>query len=191
MLKSKMSQLFAEQKSVHILYSYDQQEKYIQQAVSYIQEGILAGDCILLIENDRLYPFIYNHLKALLTTDQMKMIHRINNFDFYYSSGSYHPPAILAYFNKSVQPYLDNKLSFRSWAHVEWSTMEDPLHLIEDFERIVDHAVNQLSFPLICAYKGERMPEYLQTILMKTHPYVLMEGDLITSEQYRPLTDGK
>ncbi|MGG3159600.1 MEDS domain-containing protein [Priestia megaterium] len=146
MLKSKMSQLFAEQKSVHILYSYDQQEKYIQQAVSYIQEGILAGDCILLIENDRLYPFIYNHLKALLTTDQMKMIHRINNFDFYYSSGSYHPPAILAYFNKSVQPYLDNKLSFRSWAHVEWSTME-------------------------------------------THPYVLMEDDLITSERYRPLTD--
>lgn len=145
-LKSKMSQLFAEQKSVHILYSYDQQEKYIQQAVSYIQEGILAGDCILLIENDRLYPFIYNHLKALLTTDQMKMIHRINNFDFYYSSGSYHPPAILAYFNKSVQPYLDNKLSFRSWAHVEWSTME-------------------------------------------THPYVLMEDDLITSERYRPLTD--
>src|SRR6478735_6218878 len=154
-LKSKMNQLFAEQKSVHILYSYDQQEKYIQQVVSYIQEGILTGDRILLIENDRFYPFIHNHLKALLTTDQMRMIHRINNFDFYYSSGSYHPPAILAYFNKSVQPYLENKLSF----------------------------------PLICAYKGERMPEYLQTILMETHPYVLMEGDLITSEQYRPLPD--
>lgn len=33
------------------------------------------------------------------------------------------------------------------------------------------------------------MPEYLQTILMETHPYVLIEGDLITSEQYRSLTD--
>ncbi|MED3931630.1 hypothetical protein ABEY43_09860 [Priestia megaterium] len=50
MLKSKMNQLFAEQKSVHILYSYDQQENYIQQVVSYIQEGIFAGDFILLIE---------------------------------------------------------------------------------------------------------------------------------------------
>jgi len=49
-LKSKMNQLFAEQKSVHILYSYDQQENYIQQVVSYIQEGIFAGDFILLIE---------------------------------------------------------------------------------------------------------------------------------------------
>ena len=71
-LKSKMNQLFAEQKSIHILYSYDQQENYIRQVVSYIQEGIFAGDCILLIENDRFYPFIHNHLKALLTTDQMK-----------------------------------------------------------------------------------------------------------------------
>ncbi|MBE2976879.1 DEAD/DEAH box helicase family protein [Priestia megaterium] len=50
MLKSKMNQLFAEQKGVHILYSYDQQENYIQQVVSYIQEGIFAGDFILLIE---------------------------------------------------------------------------------------------------------------------------------------------
>jgi len=45
-----MNQLFAEQKSVHILYSYDQQENYIQQVVRYIQEGIFAGDFILLIE---------------------------------------------------------------------------------------------------------------------------------------------
>ncbi|MGG4381718.1 hypothetical protein ABEX08_06690 [Priestia megaterium] len=50
MLKSKMNQLYAEQKSVHILYSYDQQENYIQQVVSYIQEAIFAGDFILLIE---------------------------------------------------------------------------------------------------------------------------------------------
>ncbi|MGF9945109.1 hypothetical protein ABEX44_17930 [Priestia megaterium] len=49
-MKSKMNQLFAEQKSVHILYSYDQQENYIQQVVSYIQEAIFAGDFILLIE---------------------------------------------------------------------------------------------------------------------------------------------
>ena len=60
------------------------------------------------------------------------------------SSGSYHPPAFAEYFNKMVQPYVENKISFRSWAHVEWATMEEPLHLIEDFEKIVDGAVNEL-----------------------------------------------
>ncbi|MDC7724476.1 MEDS domain-containing protein [Priestia sp. Y58] len=191
MFKNKMNQLFEDQKSVHVLYSYDESENYIRQAVNYIQNGIFAGDCVILIENDRLYPFIHNELKTLLTTDQMKMINRINNFDFYYSSGSYHPPAILDYFNKTVQPYLEKEISFRSWAHVEWSSMEDPLHLIEDFEKIVDNAVNQLSFPLICAYKNERMPEYLRNILMETHPYILVEDDLILSEQYPSSTDMK
>lgn len=81
-----------------------------------------------------------------------------------------------------VQPYVENKVDFRSWAHVELATMEEPLYLIRDFEEIVDQAVNQLSFPLVCIYTARRMPEYL----METHPYIHMEDDFIVSEQYQP-----
>ena len=49
-LKSKMNQLFAEQKSIHILYSYDQQENYIRQVVSYIQEGFLLEIAFFLLK---------------------------------------------------------------------------------------------------------------------------------------------
>ncbi|SFE01662.1 hypothetical protein SAMN05428981_103110 [Bacillus sp. OV194] len=35
------------------------------------------------------------------------------------------------------------------------------------------------------------MPDYLKTILMETHPYVLMEDDFIVSEQYQPVIDVK
>lgn len=67
--------------------------------------------------------------------------------------------------------------------------MEEPLHLIEDFEKIVDEAVHTLSFPLICAYESNRMPDYLTTILMETHPYVLFKDNIITSKKYRSLKD--
>lgn len=180
-----MNQLFEEQKSVHVLYSYNGMEHYIEKVVSFIQHGISAGDYIILIENDRVYPIIQKELSRRFNEEQLRFVHRINNYDFYYSSGSYHPPAITEYFNNMVQPFVDNKISFRSWAHVEWSSMKDPLHLIEDFEKIVDEAVNTLSFPLICAYEGERMPDYLTTILMETHPYVLFEDDIIISKQYK------
>ena len=30
------------------------------------------------------------------------------------------------------------------------------------------------------------MPDHLKTILMETHPYVLLEDDLIISEEYQP-----
>lgn len=55
------------------------------------------------------------------------------------------------------------------------------------FREIVDDAVVQLSFPLFCAYERKRIPDCLKTILMETHPEVLMEDDFIVSEQYLPL----
>lgn len=184
-MKSKMNQLFEDQRNVHVLYSYNGMDNYHKQIMNFILDGIAAGDYIIIIENARLYPIIHKELSKQLTKEQMEFIHFVNSFDFYFSSGSYHPPAITDYFNKTVQPYVDNNISFRSWAHVEWATMEEPLHLIEDFEKIVDEAVNQLSFPLICAYEGKRMPDYIKKILMETHPYVLMEDDFIISEQYQ------
>jgi hypothetical protein len=115
----------------------------------------------------------------------MNFVHYVSNFDFYYSSGSYHPPAIVDYFNKTVQQYVENKIPFRSWAHVEWATMKDPLHLIEELEEITNEVVNELSFPHICAYEGARMPDHLKKVLMETHPFILMEDEFFPSEHYQ------
>ncbi|WHX41072.1 MEDS domain-containing protein [Mesobacillus sp. AQ2] len=186
-MKYKMAQMLGDQKNVHILYSYDGMRNYIEQAIRYIEEGVLSGDYVILIENDRIYKILHAELNKRLTSVQMELVHWVNNFDFYYSSGSYHPPAITEYFQKTVQPYVENEISFRSWAHVEWASIKEPLNIIEDFERIVDDAVNELFFPLICAYQGVKMPEHLRKILMETHPYVLLEDELVPSEQYSEL----
>lgn len=161
-------------------------KNYIEQVVNYIQDGILAREYVLLIENEPTYRKIEDQLKTRLTKEQFEFVHFVNNFDFYYSSGSYHPPAIVDYFNKTIQSYLENEVPFRTWAHVEWATMKEPLNIIEDLEKVIDEAVNVLSFPLICAYEAERMPDYLKNILMETHPYVLVENEVIISNQYQP-----
>jgi hypothetical protein len=43
------------------MYSYNEMENYINQVVDYIKDGIYAGDYIILIENDRIYPLIKNN----------------------------------------------------------------------------------------------------------------------------------
>ncbi|WP_342354043.1 MEDS domain-containing protein [Sutcliffiella horikoshii] len=188
-LHSKMYQLFEEQRSVHVLYPYVGLKNYISTVVDFVLNGIMAGDYVILIENERDYRLIHRELSSRLTFEQFKFLHRVNNFDFYFTNGSYQPPAILEYFNKTVQPYLDRNLSFRTWAHVEWASVGDPLHLIEDIERTADEKVKSLSFPLICAYEAEQMPIQLQTILFETHPYILLEENFISSELYSPLVD--
>lgn len=186
-MKSKLTQLFEEQKNthLHVLYKYNGKHNYLKQVLAYIQDGIVAGDYVILIENAHLHPIIQKELNTYLTKEQMGFIHYVNSMDFYWSSGSYHPPSIVEYFSKTIQPYLDEKISFRAWAHVEWATMEEPLHLIKELEEIVDEAINLLAFPLICAYDTNKMPEFLKNNLMETHPYILLEDELSVSEQYQ------
>lgn len=181
-----MLQLFDEQHDAHVLYAYDGIQKYIDQAVAYAKHGVEAGDYVILIENPRLSPKIHAELVRQLTKKQMEKIRFVKSFDFYYSSGSYHPPAIQAYFEKTVEPYLQMGATFRSWAHVEWATLEDPIHLVKDFEKIIDVAVKELQFPLVCAYASKLMPETIKTMLLETHPYVLIENELVVSDLYVP-----
>ncbi|MHA6260593.1 MEDS domain-containing protein [Sporosarcina sp. CAU 1771] len=181
--RTKIQQLL-ESQHAHILYMYPDDERYIQEVLNYIEEGIAKDEYVLLVENERNYIVIEEQLRTRLTEEEMKLVRYVNSIDFYLSSGSYYPPAILAYFTKSVQWFADNKIPFRSWAHVEWATIKGPTHLIEQFERIVDEAVVQLPFSLICAYEENRISSDLQEMLFQTHPYILGEKGLNKSEKY-------
>ncbi|WP_264298256.1 MEDS domain-containing protein [Bacillus sp. B1-b2] len=133
------------------------------QLLSYIKEGIEAEEYIILVENEKNYALINQELEHLFSVKQREYLHFVNSLDFYFSSGSYHPPAITEYFNKVFQPYITKQLTVRSWAHVEWATFSSPYYLVEDFENIVDKAVNELQFPLVCAYSGDKMPGTYKT----------------------------
>ncbi len=187
-MEHKKRLFFEGKEKLHVLFFYTGMRNYMEEVIHFIHTGIEAGEYVILVENERNFNRIYEHLKPKITSAQMKQLHYVNSLDFYFSSGGYHPPAITEYFNKTVQPYIDNNISFRSWAHVEWATMEEPYHLIGDFERIVDTAVNQISFPLICAYGELKMPHILTALLLETHPYILKEDKLILSKTYIPNT---
>lgn len=185
-MNENMLKLFEEQRKVHVLYSYEEKKAYMEQVLAYAKAGVEAGDYVILIENSQLTPMIQAELKNQLTKQQMDFIHFVNSFEFYCSSGSYHPPSIQAYFEKMVEPYLTRELTFRAWAHVEWATVDDPYHIVRDFEKVIDVAVNDLEFPLICAYENKLMPENIKSMLLETHPYVLVEGDVVVSDAYEP-----
>ncbi|WP_317937176.1 MEDS domain-containing protein [Sporosarcina aquimarina] len=183
MRNSKLKTLL-EEEHAHILYTYEEESAYLQQVLTYIEEGIACGEVVLLVENERNYQMILHTLKSRLTNEQMQQLHYVNSIQFYLSSGSYFPPAIEAHFTKTVQQYVETKRPFRSWAHVEWSTLNGPTQLIEQFERIVDEAVHKLPFSLICAYNSHLIPSELYAMLLQTHPYLLNASDLCKSEQY-------
>ncbi|BAQ10856.1 hypothetical protein OXB_2385 [Bacillus sp. OxB-1] len=125
-----LNHLLSQNRNLHILYQYSDEEEYKRQSLTYIAEGIAAGEQIIFIENERFTSLLQRELRSRLSKEELDAIHFINSLYFYQSSGSYKPSAIKQYYMEIVCPYLHNDILFRSWAHVEWSSVGEPYHLI-------------------------------------------------------------
>ncbi|MCA1064906.1 MEDS domain-containing protein [Rossellomorea sp. AcN35-11] len=183
-MRAKISDLLAGNQCTHVLYSYSDQDRYFHNALTYILEGIDTGECVVLIENDRNMNILLKKLSEHLTSDQLRKIQPISNFDFYQSSGSYHPPAIYKQLTKTITPYLENDIAFRSWTNVEWGTLDDPKPIIEWFEAETDKAIHEHNLTVVCAYERERMPEHLEEVLKKSHAHIMTDDDIVPSTVY-------
>jgi MEDS: MEthanogen/methylotroph, DcmR Sensory domain len=180
------SELMNQNTSTHVLYSYESGDHYIKNAISYIIDGIEAGDSIILIENERNLKILFKQLENRLTNDQLEKINVISNFEFYLARGSYHAPAVLEQMRKTITPYLESDTPFRSWANVEWGLLEDPSQTVDWFEKETDKAVHEYGLKVVCAYEAARMPNSLQLTLEKSHPYIMTDENFYKSYTYDP-----
>jgi hypothetical protein len=162
----------------HIFYSFQEVEKYVENAVIYIVSGIEQGDHILFIENDKLLPSIQEKLKPLLSTEQLAKVHYINNFDFYFSKGTFHPATVFNHFMKSLQPYIENTVSVRMWGHVEWGDQKEIAREIEKYENNVDEMISLNEITAICAYDADRVTESLKNSLIKCHGFFMTDDEI-------------
>ncbi|WP_205685221.1 MEDS domain-containing protein, partial [Peribacillus acanthi] len=102
----------------HIFYEYTNLETYITNTVSYIINGIENGDHVIIIENDFIFPRIQRELEKELCREDLAKVHRVNNFDFYCFGGNFNKETVISYYKKYVNPFLENHISIRTWAHV-------------------------------------------------------------------------
>lgn len=183
-MKEEIGNLLAGNQRTHVLYAYKDRNKYLENAIAYILEGIETGDSVVLIENERNLNVLLKRLENQLTSSQLERIQVISNFDFYQSSGSYHPPAIYEQLTKTITPYLEKGLSFRSWTNVEWGTLENPSSIIEGFETETDRAIHEHNLTIVCAYDSEKMPDHLEEALKKSHGHIMTDDDIMISKVY-------
>ncbi|MDQ0271407.1 MEDS domain-containing protein [Cytobacillus purgationiresistens] len=183
-MKNQFIELTKHNKGVHVFYNISELDSYVENCVSYILSSIEQDRHTLLIENDRIYGLVLEKLAPLLNEEQLKTIHFINNYDYYFSTGSFHPPAIFAYLTKIVTPFFEKKIPFQTWAHVEWGEQKDIFNILEQFEQDADKLVIEQGLCLVCAYDQDRVPPSLHTSLMRSHGYTLYEENNIPSTLY-------
>ncbi|WP_409304915.1 MEDS domain-containing protein [Peribacillus sp. SCS-155] len=159
----------------HILYFSNCEGEYVANAADYIVTGIKNGHHIVFVENDRIILKIAEKLFRRLTVQELKRIQFINNFDFYFSNGNFHPVTIFNHFFDTLDPYYEQGLSLRLWGHVEWGPQNEIERTLESFEREVDQLMPDMEVIAVCAYESDRLSYKLKKELMKCHGYLMTD----------------
>jgi len=183
-MKSAFSKLTNKKNGIHIFYSIEEIETYLNDLVSFVLAGVEQGDHVLVIESEKIIPKLNEKLLPLLSDEQLTYIHTINNFDYYCLNGSFQPRVIFTNLSSAIKSFNKNNSSFRAWAHVEWAEQEGITAILERFEREADNFVAENGLYIVCAYDDDRVPCSLKTTLMKYHEYVLTENRIIPSAIY-------
>lgn len=165
-------------KGAHVFYLVEEMERYIDNAVSFIIAGIERGDQILIVENERLYPKILKRVGEQMSVEQLKSIHYVNNFTFYWRNGNFHPPTILAYFSNLITPFVEEELNFRTWGHIEWRDESEILKDIEEYERGIEQLMPQTKAVSVCAYDSARVSEQFKEVLMNCHGFLMTDDNI-------------
>ncbi|WP_419881645.1 MEDS domain-containing protein [Peribacillus sp. B-H-3] len=163
----------------HIFYPYGNVESYLSNAISFIVTAVKNGDHVMFVENDRNLLHINKMLKKQLSHDELAKVHIMNNFDFYYSNGNFHPHTVLNYFLTNIAPYHEAGASICTWGLIEWGNDQEIHNEIAEYKSKLNQYILHNGVISVCAYDARRTPESLKKLLMECH------GVLLTDKEFR------
>ncbi|WP_342565083.1 ATP-binding protein [Paenibacillus sp. FSL R7-0345] len=172
----------------HIIYMFEDYDRYVDNALTYITTAIELGHHILFIEQAATYQLILNKLAEFLPSDQLEYLHYANNIDYYGSRGDFDFEHIVSHFEDVTGTFQHKGLSLRTWANVmTWGEHgEDKIRgNLMNYERQTCCFVREYGMVSVCAYNALAISASLQTELMREHEYVMMDLEFIKSPLYR------
>ncbi|MFS0869150.1 ATP-binding protein [Paenibacillus xylanilyticus] len=171
----------------HIIYLFEDFDRYVDNAVSYIITGIDHGHHILLIEQVTAYDEIMKRLTEVISNDQLGYLHYANNVEYYGSRGDFDFQHILTHFQDLMGSVQKKNESIRTWANVmtwgEHSEAKIQDNLI-DYERQTCGVVQEFGMVSVCAYNAATISSSLQLKLMREHEYMMTDVEFVKSPLY-------
>lgn len=180
-MNKNLTQVFNQVKSTgaHIFYQFHDEDRYINNAISYVNAALATGNHVMIIENDRFLPKIKEKIAAQLTKEQSDKVHTMNNYDFYCYRGNFHKETILSYLTNMINPYIEKQIPIQTWAHVEWRDQAEIFQTLGEYEQEADRMLQENNLITVCGYDAGRVPETLKSTLMDCHDYYMTDDSII------------
>ncbi|MFC0469013.1 ATP-binding protein [Halalkalibacter kiskunsagensis] len=167
----------------HILYMFNEYDKYINNAIHYIAEGIDKDDKIILVESQEFIDAVKE--KLLLkgySNNQLKSISHICNSDYYLSDREFNAENCFQNLVKTLKPNIDKKLMTRIWGQV--LVKNSLVYELRMYECECDKFMGGESVLSVCSYNSLTTPSVIQNEMLKVHKYLMIDDQIEKSPFY-------
>ncbi|WP_186580377.1 ATP-binding protein [Aquibacillus kalidii] len=178
-------------KGAHILYMFNEQESYMENAIAYIVEGLDNGESIILAESRSNYRTIKQRLVAIgYTGASLERLIYIHRDSFYLSEKGFNADLSFSQFERIVLENTKNGINTRTWGNVivDRSSISE----IRKYESKCDAFIYGKEVISVCTYNALTTPSFFQNELLKIHEYVMIDDAIAKSpfydKQYLPFS---
>jgi len=170
--------------NAHILYIYNEEDKYIANAVSFICDGIAKNEFILFVETEELIQKVKDELKTFdFNPTHFQNIIFMESMELYYDGDQFDVNGV-GKLNDILLPYLEKNHTIRTWGYVPIVDHESTIERLRIYECNSDEFIRQNKMISVCAYNGLVIPAYVQNELMKTHSHFMTDSEFSVSPLY-------
>lgn len=171
--------------SGHILYFYENDEAYLENAASFVLTGIEQGHHLMLIDHKQHLAKLDEMLQERTSQDHLGKVHYFDSHSFYGGYEDFHVDAILQYSAELLESYKEQNITIRTWAHVEWEDKDEILPKLSELECISNHNVDKFGLISVCAYNGKQVSTSFFYEMLKHHEYFMTDTEIQKSSFFR------
>ncbi|PIC83623.1 ATP-binding protein [Sporosarcina sp. P1] len=177
----------------HVVYTYTDNNKYIEHATSYVAEGLAKNHIILYVDQPTNFASVKENLRnSGYSEEQMDNIYFVDTEIAYETHESFNAEAVLKNLNIFFDSHVIEGSVLRVWGLATWrlqnkKTLIPSIALHEYnfddfFSRVANIAKNYI---IVCAYDGLSLSASLLIELLQTHEYHMTDTDFSPSHLYK------
>ncbi|ARK32624.1 ATP-binding protein [Halalkalibacter krulwichiae] len=169
-------------KGAHILYMYNDFDKYIENAVQFSYEGKTEDTVVFFIYQ----PEIIEQIKEEISIRELPSSNLIflNTLDFYLRDDKLDITGVQSRLNVLFEPYFHQGFSIRIWGKVPIENVHSALRDLKLHECTCDQFIRENKIMSICPYSGYTTPAFIQNELLKSHTHFLTDDEYCLSPFY-------
>ncbi|GEM_PF-6971109 len=167
----------------HILYMFDDEERYLEHTVDFIKEGMLKKEKIIIVESKFFLEKIKEKLlEKGIPQQKLQTITYVENDDLYTSDSDFNASKSYENLLQLLKPNFKDNITTRIWGQV--LVQGNAISELRKYECACDDLLKEKHVISVCSYNALTCSSFIQNEMLKVHEYFMTDDQIVKSPFY-------